>query len=734
LERVSGGHSLKAMLLSLFLTCVVSLGINTLLLLTLGHRLRFSSRLVGLLLALITTIAAGEIAAAAWRLRPGHVEAAEVVLFVFSVVVIALRGVWNPIGQVFFGSLLASVLTYLAFAGLITFGGGLSWIGELASTLLLILEIFALTLGVWFSFETLDVVTRTRPTRRITSPDPNHLPKVSLHIAAYNEPPDMLIETIKSIEALDYPDFEIVIIDNNTKERETWQPVYDYCRERPRVKFVHVDDWPGYKSGALNLVLREYVDPKAEIIGVIDADYLLDPAYLRSVVGYFVDPKVAFVQTPQDYREYEGNTYLTACYDAYKYFFTATMPARNQRNSIIFAGTMGLLRRSALEELGGWDEWCITEDAETSLRLLKLGYSGVYIQQSYGRGIMPLSFAAFKSQRFRWCFGGIQILRKHWRSLLPWRRTSANRLTTPQRLDYLFGSLQWFNDLLYLGFTAVLLATTAVILTRGRFGLRPLIGVAVLLPAVLIASGLLRAVWALRLRTGIGTKRAVLAFLNWLSVSWTVAIACLQGLFRSEGVFMRTPKTSERRSLFSAFWSARVETVLAGLLWGGAAAVGFRGEGSTFLIGLLAWQGTVYGSALLMSWLNQRSALPPDLERRRVSEWMRERLGGRLAYVVGATGSLVALAVLAIAMFFGGSNPGRPVQHPFAVAHSSAGEGPITRLVTGTLASPEPTPTPSETPSPTATESPSPTPSPTESPTTSPTPSPTPTTPSPSPS
>ena len=723
------------MLLSLFLTCVVSLGINTILLLALGHRIRFSSRLLALILAVVTTLGAGEIAAAAWRLRPGHVETAEVILFLFALIVIALRRVWNPIGQVFFGSLLASVVTYLAFAGLITFGGGLSWVGELASTLLLILEIFALTLGVWFSFETLDVITRTKPTRVITRPDPNYLPKVSLHIAAYNEPPDMLIQTIQSVEALDYPDFEIVIIDNNTKDRETWEPVYDYCRERPRVKFVHVDDWPGYKSGALNLVLREYVDPKAEIIGVIDADYLLDPGYLRAVVGYFVDPAVAFVQSPQDYREYEGSTYLTACYDAYKYFFTATMPARNQRNSIIFAGTMGLLRRSALEELGGWDEWCITEDAETSLRLLKKGYSGVYIPQTFGRGIMPLSFAAFKSQRFRWCFGGMQILRKHWRDLLPWRRTARNRLTIAQRFDYLFGTLQWLNDLLYLGFTAVLVATVALILTRGRFGLRPLLGVAVLLPAILIVSGLLRALWALRLRTGIGTKRAVLAFLNWLSVSWTVAVACLQGLFRSEGVFMRTPKTSERKSLFSAFWSARVETVLAGSLWGGAAAVALRGGASTFLIGLLAWQGTVYGSALLMSWLNQRDTLPPDLERRRVSEWMRERLGGRLAYVVGAATGLTALAVLAAAMFFGGSNPGRPVQHPFALAHGTAGEGPITRLVTGTESTPEPTPTPTEETSPTPTESPSPTLLPTESPTPSPTPSPTQSpTPSPSPS
>ena len=134
------------------------------------------------------------------------------------------------------------------------------------------------------------------------------------------------------------------------------------------MKFVHRDNVAGFKAGALNLVMREVMDPDVEIIGVVDADYRVDPRFLKELVGYFADPNLAFVQTPQDYRSYEGDAYLTACYDAYRYFFVTTMPARNQRNSIIFAGTMGLIRRSALDEIGGWPEWCITEDAETSFR------------------------------------------------------------------------------------------------------------------------------------------------------------------------------------------------------------------------------------------------------------------------------------------------------------------------------------------------------------------------------
>src|SRR5205823_4364300 len=128
------------------------------------------------------------------------------------------------------------------------------------------------------------------------------------------------------------------------------------------------------------------------------------------------------------------------------------------------------------------------------------GYEGVFVPKSYGWGIMPLTFAALKSQRFRWCFGGMQILRRHRRDLMPWNRDPDNHLTIAQRTDYLLGALQWLNDPAYLGFSVVLLATAAIVLTKGTIELRPLYGAAVLLPAALIGSGLLRAIWSLRHR------------------------------------------------------------------------------------------------------------------------------------------------------------------------------------------------------------------------------------------
>jgi cellulose synthase/poly-beta-1,6-N-acetylglucosamine synthase-like glycosyltransferase len=706
------------MLLVLFLTCFVSLAAATVLLLAFGDRVRVASRVLGLTLGVALAAAAGQAAARLWQLDPRPVLAAEALLVVVTVVVVAARPLWNPVGQVFFASFAAAALAYLAFAATVTFAGGLSPPGVAASALLLALETGALLLSGSFAFESCDVLCRVRWSRPPPLFDPAYRPKVSLHVPAYNEPPDMLIETIRSLDRLDYPNYEIVVVDNNTRDPAVWQPVARWCEPRRRVRFVHVDHLPGYKSGALNLALRRYTDPAAELVGVVDADYLVDPAYLRRVVGYFADPDIAFVQTPQDYREYQGDAYLTACYDAYKYFFVTSMPARNERNSIIFAGTMGLLRRSALARLGGWDEWTITEDAETSLRLLRAGWSGWFLGEPLGRGIMPLTFAALKSQRFRWCFGGMQILRKHWRELQPWDRHPGNRLSVAQRMDYLLAGLQWLNDLIYLGFTVVLLATSVLLAGTGQVALRPLLGVAVLLPAALLTSGLVRAVWALRRRTRIGLRRALLAFANWLSLSWTVALACIQGLVRSRGVFLRTPKQAEGYRLANALWAARAETLLAVSLWGAAGVLAGWRHAGPLLVGLLVWQGAVYASAPFMAWMSLHTRLSAQLERRRRTERLRER-AAQVGPYVGVTAGLAAAAaagVLAALVLAGGSQPAAEQPSPFALPHRGQVSSPSTTTAPTTTAGPTttgPTTTAPTTTSPTTTTGPTTTAGPT---------------------
>ena len=393
---------------------------------------------------------------------------------------------------------------------------------------------------------------------------------VSLHVPAHNEPPDMVIDTLRTLLRLDYPRYEIILIDDNTDDEELWRPVEAWCR-RHGVKFAHLQDWPGYKSGALNYALRELTDPRAEVIGIVDSDYQIEPGFLRRCAPAFAEPWVGFVQSPQDYRDWQHAPYYKRLYYSYKYFFAVSQPSRNERDGAIFAGTMGLIRRVALEQLGGWDEWCITEDAELSLRLLRAGFSGLHVDQSCGHGVMPLTFEALKGQRFRWCFGGIQILRMHWRSLLPGRRTKENHLTTAQRWAYLSGAVQWYGDFLGLAFLVFLLAGAATRRRRrhpvpqadrvpGRND--PGAGRARPGPAMAL----------LRRGTGASWRDALGAFFIWQSTSLVVARASVLGLFSKKAAFLRTPKTSEQAKWWEALRANWAETVLALLGAAGIAA------------------------------------------------------------------------------------------------------------------------------------------------------------------
>jgi cellulose synthase/poly-beta-1,6-N-acetylglucosamine synthase-like glycosyltransferase len=623
-------------LLTLIVVAVSATAASTLTLAVVGSRWKRSGLTRLAAVVIVGNLVVGEVVARGFGLPSRYVLAAEGALAVAALGLGRLRSMWNAVGVWFFANLLVAEVAYVTYAAWVTFFGGLRPSGVVLSATLLVLELGALALAATFAFETTDVVCRTRWDRHIPEADPAHLPFVSVHVAAYNEPPDMLIETIRSLEALDYPAFEIVVIDNNTNDPSVWKPVEQYCADRPRVRFVHVAPWPGFKSGALNLALAEHIDQRAEVIGIIDADYIVDPTWLRDLVGHFAEPSVAFVQSPQDYREWEGDTYLTACHDAYAYFFATAMRSRNERNSSIFGGTMGLIRRSVLDEIGGWDEWCITEDAEASVRILAAGHQGIYIDRSYGKGIMPLTFDALKRQRFRWCFGGIQILRKHRRRLIPWQRHPKDELSTAQRVDFLIGGLQWGSDLVSLGFTAVLLLSTVAVLTGQPLTFRPFVGPAVVLPVTLAFAGALRAIWALRLLSRVTTRRAVLAFLSWMSLSLTVAYATARGIVRRDGVFLRTPKWRDDGGLIDALRSARAETALAAGLGLLAAAAAFGGAGPA-LVFFTVWQAAIYATAPTMAWLNLHTELSTRLRRRQRTEDRRERVAAYRPHAAAAT-------------------------------------------------------------------------------------------------
>jgi cellulose synthase/poly-beta-1,6-N-acetylglucosamine synthase-like glycosyltransferase/ketosteroid isomerase-like protein len=651
---VSFEHSLILILESQALAFALSWALTFLF----GHRLR-----VGHWLASLLYFAAVEAAAMATLLVTGNSAFGPsewAPACVVGVLVVALTEDWNALGQVSMATTVTLSLSYLVYLGYVTALSHLGYLSVAFSLVLIALQASALVLLCAGGHEMLDVLCRIR-WRRVAAPVsiPGYAPRVSLHVPTYNEPPDMVRETLEALAHLDYPNFEVLVIDNNTKDEALWHPLQADCA-RLGFTFIHVDNWPGFKSGALNLALTR-MDPATEIVGVVDSDYVVERDYVSACVGHFHRPEVAFVQTPQDYREVNpGDVYAQACYDSYSYFFSISMASRNEHNGIIFAGTMGLIRRSVLQELGGWDEWCITEDAEISLRILDRGYQSVFLDHSYGKGLMPLNFEGLKKQRFRWAFGGMQILRRHWGSLLPWARLSdpSHSMTLAQQRDYLMGGLQWLNDPVTFAFTVLLLLGAGALVFAHSLFIQTLAPAVTFVPFLFIFVGLSRFLWALRVKLGCGPRRAVAAFMVLTGLTWVVTVACTLGLTKREGVFLRTPKKRTGADPWHAMRVVSQETTLVALCVAAAATLSAGGHLSRHVwvvVGLLGWQGFLYAAAPICSVLGLHSemrALHPQYfassknTGQRSNSMVSDRAG---AWTIAGLAALVLLAfVLAV--------------------------------------------------------------------------------------
>ncbi|MBI1820963.1 MAG: glycosyltransferase [Nitrospirae bacterium] len=596
------------MLISLLYFNITGLLASTLLLVFLGHRLKKEHWLLSLiLLSAVTGLSHWALIHYLFPERNLSWEWLPAAITGILVIVITEKR-WNAFGQLSMTFTLLSGITFLAYAAESTYFTHLGIWSLIFSTVLLALEILAILLMFTHSFEILDVLCRIRwPRTVVPVPATDYFPKVSLHLPAYNEPPEMVIESLNALANLDYPNYEVLVIDNNTRDPAIWKPVEAHCRKLG-FKFFHLDNWPGYKSGALNYALTQMA-PDTELVGIVDSDYVVKSHYLKDLAGFFKNPKMAFVQTPQDYRGFDvKDLYAKACYDAYQYFFKISMAARNERNSIIFAGTMGLIRASVLKEMGGWDEWCITEDAEISLRILNEGYESIYIDQSYGHGIMPLNIEGLKKQRFRWAFGGMQILRRHWKLLLPrFKDLKTGRqtgLTPGQKYDYLVGGLQWLNDPITLCFSMILLISAGTLIFFQTIFLQPVVGATLYTPFVFILFGVIRFLWALRVRLDITFRQSAAAMMILLGMTWVVSMACLMGLTRKEGTFLRTPKKRGNALLLRSLQISSQEFFLASLCV--IASVGLMekllfGPSGLLIMGLLLWQAFIYGSAVFTS-------------------------------------------------------------------------------------------------------------------------------------
>ncbi|MDW8252368.1 MAG: glycosyltransferase [Chloroflexota bacterium] len=272
---------------------------------------------------------------------------------------------------------------------------------------------------------------------------------VDVFVPTYNESIDILEATLTGCNAMTYPHTTYVLDDGR-------RPEVARLAEELGVQYLTRPDNRHAKAGNLNAALEK---TRGEFIVVLDADTVPQPDLLEKTLGYFVDPKVALVQLPQEFFNQDSVQHAVDTKGAWHeqaLFYRLIQPGKNRWNAAFWCGSPSVVRRAALEDVGGVATETITEDIHTSLRLHARGWKTVYHLGDLAYGIAPQTYEAFAVQRLRWAQGTMQLLRSRENPLI------LPGLTLAQRLNY-FASMWTYFDayqkLVYLFAPAIVLLT-----------------------------------------------------------------------------------------------------------------------------------------------------------------------------------------------------------------------------------------------------------------------------------
>ncbi|MFG1923119.1 glycosyltransferase [Cryptosporangium sp. NPDC048952] len=429
-------------------------------------------------------------------------------------------------------------------------------------------------------------------------------PMVTVQVPIHAEPPPVVIATLDALARLDYPNVEVLVIDNNTSDEDLWRPVERHCAELgDRFRFLHVEGITGAKAGALNWA-RPHLDPRTALVALVDADYQVDPRWLRHTVGLFEDPELGFVQCPHAYRDFEHSAYGRWANTGYEWAQVTEMRSRNEHGAGITVGTMSLIRLETLDAAGGWAEWCQTEDSEFAIRAHAVGYTSILLDRAYGWGLIPETVAELKRQRFRWTYGPGQEFKAHARLYLG----ASSRLTPSQRVRHgHYGLVVLVTGLGVLSLP-VSLVLVAMMFLRSDV---PDVSAALLLPlgAGLVARRVMR--WTLfRTAVGAGFGTFLGACIALLAVKPTMSSAAFGVLLGRPAQWQRTNKFRVLPNRFRFVQDAWSEIVMAVGCLVVAVGLPFVAPASVatglFSLGF-AWQALVYGCAPLMAVLAERA-------------------------------------------------------------------------------------------------------------------------------
>jgi len=257
--------------------------------------------------------------------------------------------------------------------------------------------------------------------------DPTYMPEVDIFITVAGEPKDIVQKTLEGILAMEYPKYHVYILnDGYVAKRDNWQEAEDLAKEFG-VKCITRKIPGGAKAGNINNALKQ---SQSSFVVIFDADHIPYKHFLEKMIPYFSDEKVAFVQSPQYYKNHDLNYVTSGSWEQQELFFGPICMGKNRLNAATMCGTNMAIRRTAIEEVGGMCEESIAEDFATGLFMHDKGWKSVYVSEILSEGLAPEDFLSYYKQQFRWARGALDIIFKYG---LIWRKG----LTLGQKIQYL---------------------------------------------------------------------------------------------------------------------------------------------------------------------------------------------------------------------------------------------------------------------------------------------------------
>nr|CAD55610.1 UDP-glucose-beta-D-glucan glucosyltransferase [Synechococcus elongatus PCC 7942 = FACHB-805] len=261
-------------------------------------------------------------------------------------------------------------------------------------------------------------------------------PHVDILVPTYNESVGLLRRTLVGCLTLDYAAKTVHVLDDGDRPEVAALARQLGCRYQAR------RDRQGAKAGNLNYALPNC---RGELVAVFDADFIPRQSFLARTVGFFQDGRIGLVQTPQSFYNPDPIAYNLDLAEQIppedEIFYRHVQPMRDGVGSVVCVGTSFVVRRQALDAIGGFVTESLSEDYFTGIRIAAAGYQLVYLNEKLSQGLAPESLAAYAKQRLRWARGTLQAF-----------FIQANPLTVPglnplQRLGHLEGLLHWFSSL-----------------------------------------------------------------------------------------------------------------------------------------------------------------------------------------------------------------------------------------------------------------------------------------------